>query len=594
MDKSENDENALLRIAQAIGDGDPVDRNALSAADEVVQGKLQQLLRLEAVAVAHRAAQRRPTGPREPSSEPLESTRTLEVPSGGTPAARPTSVWGPLKILEVMGRGGFGEVYRAYDPSLQREVALKLLRPDRSRGDKASQAFLDEARRLARVRHPNVVTVHGADQHEGRVGLWTDLVRGKNLEEYLAQQGPLGAQEAVPIGLDLCRALAAVHAASLVHRDVKASNVMREQGGRILLMDFGSVADRDTAQVRNRDESISGTPLYMAPELLCGKPPAPSSDIYSLGVLLYHLVSNRLPVEASSIPDLLDRHQRGDRTPLRDVRPDLPGAFVQVVERALAVEPKDRYPSAGAMEQALAASAGPVIQEPGARLSRGGDRKPRRWRTTSLAAAILLAVLGAFVVFRPSASGRFRAEAELYRLGNGTEERLRPGSRVTPGDRLFLELETTQPVYAYVLNEDEMGTAFVLFPAGLDLENPLASGIRHRLPGRENGSQMTWEVTSIGGKEHFLVIASREPIRELEQDIARLPRAQRGRQVAYAPVSPESMQTLRGVGGLVPAVPASPATSGEQLAGIAKNLSAQAERSRGIWTWLLDLENPAP
>ena len=136
----------------------------------------------------------------------------------------------------------------------------------------ASSRIIDEARALARVRHPSVVCVHGADMHDGRAGLWMELVRGRTLAQLVAANGLFGPREAAGIGQDLCRALAAVHAEHLVHRDVKAQNVMRGlAGGRIVLMDFGA----------------SHTPLYLAPEVLAGGRDTVASDLDALGVLLY-------------------------------------------------------------------------------------------------------------------------------------------------------------------------------------------------------------------------------------------------------------------------------------------------------------------
>ena len=147
--------------------------------------------------------------------------------------------WGRLELLELVGKGTFGEVYRARDAQLQREVAVKLLHVGRPH-DGLVDRMLHEARALARVQHPNVVIVHDAEERDGRVGLCMEFVRGRTLEQLLLAEGPRGAREAALIGQDLCQALAAVHAAGLVHRDVKAQNVMRENGGRVVLMDFGA------------------------------------------------------------------------------------------------------------------------------------------------------------------------------------------------------------------------------------------------------------------------------------------------------------------------------------------------------------------
>ena len=263
----------------------------------------------------------------------------------------PERRWGGLILLEEIGRGSFGSVFRAHDPQLDREVALKLLR--RSPVDEAlASTLLHEGRTLARVRHPNVVTVYGAGEHDGQVGLWMELVQGVTLERMLAVHGPFSAGEAGLIGQDLCRALAAVHRAGLIHGDVKTQNVMREQGGRLVLMDFGAGRARSSpSAVRS---GIIGTLPYLAPELLEGGEGTVRSDIYSLGVLLYHLVTNDLPVNAGTVAGLREAHARGEAARVQDLRPDLQETFVRVVERAIERDPARRFASAGEMEAALA------------------------------------------------------------------------------------------------------------------------------------------------------------------------------------------------------------------------------------------------
>lgn len=608
----QDDDPVLLRVAEAVTDGAPVDWKAERAARPQQSGKVDHLRLIQEVARAHRApippAEQAPID-RAPGEGALGLLTTSAAPptapatgismQAGTPAA-----WGPLKILGPLGRGGYGDVYRAIDPALQREVALKLRRLERGASDAEARRFIQEARRLARVRHPNVLVVHGADRHSGRVGLWTDLLRGKTLEEALAEQGPFGAHEAALIGLDLCRALAAVHAAGLVHRDVKTTNVMREQGGRIVLMDFGSVAERprDGTRAAGSDQA-TGTPLFMAPEHVLGdRPAAPASDIYSLGVVLYRLVTGRFPVEAQSWDDLSRKHRQGGLVSLRDARADLPTAFVQVVERALDPDPERRYASAGAMERALAASIGLAAPFGAGADAAATDTPARaasnlrcRIRRLAWIGGSALAVTAALVLwnqFRP-APGPLTVDASLFRLTQEAEERLDRGGRVGPGDRLFLEILGLEEMHVYVLNEDEKGDAYVLFPAGLDLRNPLPPGVRHRLPGRAGDRQMTWAVTSAGGREAFLVIASRHPLEDLERDIAGLPRAEAGRPITYPPVSVQTLEKLRGIGGLAPDEVPLAGTQSSRLAGIARSLAADAARDSGIWTWEIELENPS-
>jgi len=264
--------------------------------------------------------------------------------SDAPPFARLT--WGPLEIRRTLGRGRFGTVHVAWDPSLEREVALKILR-----SADESAAVIREARLLARVRHPNVVTVYGVDQHDNAVGLWMDLIEGLTLRQVLAVRGVLGAQEAALIGIDLCRAVAAVHKAGLLHRDIKVHNVMREAGGRIVLMDFGAGEVRSDPM--RAENGIIGTPVYAAPEIFSGAPATIASDVYSVGVVLYHLVTMRYPVEGETMYEIAAAHERRDVTPLSDRRPELPESFTRVVEHALERDPSRRYRSCGALQQDL-------------------------------------------------------------------------------------------------------------------------------------------------------------------------------------------------------------------------------------------------
>jgi serine/threonine protein kinase len=267
------------------------------------------------------------------------------VPAQGT--------WGGLEILEEIGQGGFGRVYRAWEPSLAREVALKIIRPPEDQ-PAAMSAILREGQLLARVHHPNVVTIHGAQQIGNEIGLWMEFVRGRTLTDIVRHDGPRAAGEAALIGVTLCQALAAVHQTGIVHRDIKAHNVMREAGGRIVLMDFGA---GQPLTEPTREAHPIGTPVYMAPEVLAGSRATARSDIYSLGVLLYYLVTGSYPVEARTWTDFLIAHARSERRHLADVRPDLPPRFVHVVERATVPNPNDRYATPGAMLRDLAETA---------------------------------------------------------------------------------------------------------------------------------------------------------------------------------------------------------------------------------------------
>ena len=283
-----------------------------------------------------------------------DANRTLLESTGSMANETPASVrlapemnrWRALECRRKIAAGRFGTVYLAWDPALEREVALKIM-PAAGR----SHIAIQEGRLLARVRHPNVVTVYGIDEDDGAVGLWMEWIEGLTLTHVLAARGLLGGHEAAVIGVDICRALAAVHKAGILHRDVKAQNVMREAGGRIVLMDFGC------GEIRTEDalshHRLIGTPLYLAPELFAGQAATIASDIYSVGVLLYHILTGRHPVEGATFEAIAAQHTRQHTIGLLERRPDLSPRLAKIVDDALARDPARRYRSANAMEEDL-------------------------------------------------------------------------------------------------------------------------------------------------------------------------------------------------------------------------------------------------
>ena len=340
-----------------------------------------------------------------------DSTKGGEPAAGGKSSTKRRH-WGHLEIFEKLGEVGFGAVYRAWDPTLEREVALKVIGSVITPPSGLGSSKFQEARMLARIRHPNVVVVYGVNSHSGRVGLWMEFIRGRTLEEILSDQGPMSAREAAVIGLDLCQAVAAVHEAGLVHRDIKAQNVMREQGGRIVLMDFGLGHDQRTGD--GMAGLVAGTPHYMAPELLEGKPASVESDIYALGVTHYHLATGEFPIEEDAVGDMVEAHAAGRVRPLRDARADLAREFVDVVERAISPNPADRFHSVGEMEQALAKAIGtrPVAVSL-VPAKRKWFLKPRIPLAVALVVA-LFALAGLFGTFGPkSARERFGSGMSL-------------------------------------------------------------------------------------------------------------------------------------------------------------------------------------
>jgi hypothetical protein len=617
-----SDPDRLLGIAMSVCDDTPVDWDAAERlAETLAEREVIRRMRLAARIARFRAGDvdTDAGGDVEPAGGALDATlpirtersaageeaaRRAAQPAGhATPApaeAPMPAQWGDLKILRRAGRGAFADVFIAWDPRLEREVALKLIHDDaigeaeKELGPGDADRMVREGRLLARIRHPNVAVVYGADRFDGRPGIWMESIRGVTLEALLAERGPLGADEAARVGRGVCRALAAVHAEGLLHRDVKARNVMREEGGRVVLMDFGLGLEREAAGQAEAG-SLSGTPLYLAPELFEGATPSPRSDLYAVGVLLFRLVTGRYPVEAATLAALRDAHASGRATPLRALRADLPGAFVAAVERLLARDAAARYASAAEAERALERAAGAgAADAPDAR--RAPHRRARAALLVGIALAGIAALLAARGALPVGAGAPYTVEAALYRWTEQGAERLVSGARVAPGDELYMEVRGSRPLYTYVVNEDDRGDAFLLFPLpGHETTNPLPARRSARLPGQGAGGEVHWRVTSAGGRERFLVVASPRPIAEIETEIASLPAADLERPLGAAPLPPQTMHRLRGVGGLAERTTARSAEAPvRRLSELAAALREGAETIRGVWVRQIELENPSP
>ena len=327
------DDRMLADVARAILDGTPVDwASADSSADEKERVLIDQLRVLASVADLHRNFQL--PGPSHALTSADNRGDSLRC-------------WGHLRVLEPIGRGAFGEVYRAWDTRLDREVALKLLPAGSPGAGSRATSIIEEGRLLARVRHPNVVTIYGAERIEDRIGLWMEFVKGRTLAQAVEEDGVFTATKAGEIGIELCHAVAAVHGAGLLHRDIKAQNVMLAGDGRVVLMDFGT-----GRELGDDSTSLVGTPLYLAPEVLAGGDATVASDIYSVGVLIYHLLTGSYPVRAEDIRALHLAHER-DAPDIRVTRPDVSPKLARVIERAIDRRPAHRPASADALASGL-------------------------------------------------------------------------------------------------------------------------------------------------------------------------------------------------------------------------------------------------
>jgi hypothetical protein len=320
-------DDLLDRIAQDLAAGKAVDWTAaLSSMTTDAQRK-----QLEALRMVERIGRLETS---TVGSVALGSTVTGgPLPQSDLPAQDGTR-WGRYVLVEEAGSGSYGRVYRAFDPDLDLDVAVKVLHRH-VQDDLLRERLLREGRALAKIRHQNVVRVLGIEFNGDRVGLCTEFVHGETLEQEVRAHGTFSEAEAIEVGKAVCMALTAVHRAGFLHKDVKARNVMRERDtGRIVLTDFGTGREL-TEELALGGFGIEGTAIYMAPELLDGHGASYATDVYSVAVLLYYLLTAAYPVEGRSLTDLRIAHARGLRTPLGDRRPDLSPGFLRLIERAL-------------------------------------------------------------------------------------------------------------------------------------------------------------------------------------------------------------------------------------------------------------------
>lgn len=264
---------------------------------------------------------------------------------------------GPYQIAGRLGTGGMGEVYRAHDPRLRRDVAIKVL-PEAQAGDAQLRGrLLREARAVAALDHPNIVTVFDIGSEHGADYLVMEYVKGKTLKDVLAA-GPLPFGDLIRYGIEIARTLGVAHTAGILHRDIKPANVMITQGSKVKILDFGlAKLQFPTAGQQESDLSvpgmIMGTVSYMSPEQARGEVLDGRSDIFSLGVLLYEAATGRLPFEGVNPISILQNIVNTEPAPPSSIQPALPIEFDRVLARALAKKKEERYPDADLFADAL-------------------------------------------------------------------------------------------------------------------------------------------------------------------------------------------------------------------------------------------------
>jgi hypothetical protein len=257
------------------------------------------------------------------------------------------------EVLEEIGRGGMGVVLKAFDPSLHRVVAIKVLAPQLATSGVARKRFMREAKAAAAVTHDHIVTIHAVEEASGLPYLVMHYVAGKSLQDKIDKDGPLDLPEILRIGMQTASGLAAAHAHGIVHRDIKPANILLEEGvQRVKITDFGLARAMDDASL-TQSGFVAGSPLYMAPEQARGETLDHRADLFSLGSVLYTMCTGRPPFRAANTLAVLRRVCEDRPRPIRETNPEIPDWLADVVTKLMSKEPTERFQSAAEVEEVL-------------------------------------------------------------------------------------------------------------------------------------------------------------------------------------------------------------------------------------------------
>ena len=308
------------------------------------------------------------------------------------------------EVEELVGTGGMSSVYRARDLLLERLVALKVLHPHYGDDEEYVERFRREARSVAQLSHPHIVTVIDRGEDDGRQFIVFEYVDGENLKQLLARTGPLPARRTLELAIEVADALAFAHERGLIHRDVKPQNVLLSPDGDAKVTDFGIARSLDVEHGMTQTGTVLGTSNYLSPEQASGKPTTPSTDVYSLGVVLYELLTGDVPFPGDNFVAVAMKHLNELPPDVLEQRPDIPMRLAAAVDRALEKDPALRFPSmdqfARELRQCLAELDAPVddaertLITPRATISESPPRRvrTRRSRTPAYIIVGLLAV----------------------------------------------------------------------------------------------------------------------------------------------------------------------------------------------------------
>jgi serine/threonine-protein kinase len=260
---------------------------------------------------------------------------------------------GRYQLLERLGSGGMADVFRARDTVLDRIVAIKVLRKDYSSSSEFQEHFRTEARAAANLSHPNIVTVHDFGLADNLLFIVMENIPGKDLKQLIRQRGRYTVEAGIPLIIQACAGLGYAHRAGLVHCDVKPHNMLVSTDGRLKVTDFGIARALATMMPGERNDVVWGSPLYFSPEQAQGESPSPASDVYSIGVVMYELLSGTPPFTASTAEELARLHISANPIPIREYIPEIPTVLEEIITKVLSKEPSARYRTADQLGRVL-------------------------------------------------------------------------------------------------------------------------------------------------------------------------------------------------------------------------------------------------
>jgi eukaryotic-like serine/threonine-protein kinase len=325
------------------------------------------------------------------------------------------------ELEELVANGGMSRIYRARDSALERDVALKVLRPQFGDDEEYVARFRREARMVAQLSHPNIVTVIDRGEADGNQFIVFEYVEGETLKDLIDRAGPLPTRRAVQLALQIADGLAYAHENGLVHRDVKPQNVLLTQAGVAKVTDFGIARSLDVEHGVTQTGTVLGTSNYLSPEQASGQQVTPATDVYSLGVVLYELLAGEVPFHGNNLVAVAMRHVHDPPPSLLEARPDLPLRLVAAVEKALEKDPADRFASmdafAAELRRCLDDDTERTIIRPSPVLRESAPHRVRARRGRRLPVALLLAgvalaaIVAGLLTLRGGGQGRHHGAA---------------------------------------------------------------------------------------------------------------------------------------------------------------------------------------